>query len=109
MLSAYREVPCESTGYSPFELLYGRTVRGPLAVIKETWLEGPSSEENLITHVLEIRRRLPTMQQVVQENLKQAQGKQKRWYDSHSSERRLEAGDKALVLLPTPGSKLEMK
>ena len=30
---AYREVPCESTGYSPFELLYGRTVRGPLAVI----------------------------------------------------------------------------
>ena len=109
MLSAYREVPCESTGYSPFEFLYGRTVRGPLAVIKETWLEGPSSEENLITHVLEIRRRLPTMQQVVQENLKQAQGNQKRWYDSHSSEQRLEAGDKALVLLPTPGSKLEMK
>ena len=109
LLFAYREVPCESTGYSPFELLYGRTVRGPLAVIKETWSEGQSSEENLITHVLEIRRRLATMQQVVQENLKQAQGKQKRWYDTHSSERRLEAGDKALVLLPSPGSKLEMK
>ena len=59
-------------------------MRGPLAVIKETWLEGQSSEENLITHVLEIRRRLATMQQVVQENLKQAQGKQKRWYDTRS-------------------------
>ena len=69
---------------SPFELLYGRTVRGPLAVIKETWLEGQPSEENLITRVLEIRRRLATMQQVVQENLKQAQGKQKRWYDTRS-------------------------
>ena len=55
-----------------------------LAVIKETWLEGFSSEENLITHVLEIRRRLATIQQVVQENLKQAQGKQKRLYDVHS-------------------------
>ena len=69
MLVAYREVPCESGAYSPFELLYWRTVRRPLAVIKGTWLEGLSSEENLITHVLEIRRRLATIQQVVQENL----------------------------------------
>ena len=109
LLFAYREVPCESTGYSPFELLYGRTVRGPLAVIKETWTERTSAEDNLITHVLEIRRRLATMQQVVQENLKRAQGKQKRVYDTHSTKRRLEVGDKALVLLPTPGSKLEMR
>ena len=28
VLFAYREVPQESTGYSPFELLYGRDVRG---------------------------------------------------------------------------------
>ncbi|KAK3701802.1 hypothetical protein QZH41_005161 [Actinostola sp. cb2023] len=31
MLFAYREVPQESTGFSPFELLYGRRVRGPRA------------------------------------------------------------------------------
>ena len=104
-----REVPSESTGYSPFELLYERMVRGPLAVIKETCLERKSSEDNLVTHVLEIRRRLATMQRVVQENLKEAQGKQKQLHDTHSSKRRLEVGDKALVLLPTPGSKLEMK
>ncbi|CAM4682003.1 unnamed protein product [Caretta caretta] len=29
LLFAYREVPKESTGFSPFELLYGRRVRGP--------------------------------------------------------------------------------
>jgi transposase InsO family protein len=35
VLFAYREVPCQSTGYSPFELLYGRTVRGPFSLITD--------------------------------------------------------------------------
>ena len=30
LLFAYREAPQEATGFSPFELLYGRTVRGPV-------------------------------------------------------------------------------
>ncbi len=33
LLFAYREVPQASTGFSPFELLYGRRVRGPLDVL----------------------------------------------------------------------------
>ena len=32
-LLAYREVTQCSTGFSPFELLYGRDVRGPLDVL----------------------------------------------------------------------------
>ena len=106
---AYREVPTESIGYSPFELLYGRTVRGPLAVIKETWLENRPDRSNLTSYVLEMRKKLTPMHQVVQKNLEKAQGKQKQVYDTHSSMRRFDVGDKALVLLPTPGSKLEVK
>ena len=108
LLFAYREVPCESTGYSPFELLYGRSVRGPLAIIKETWLEKHPSMESLVSHVLEIRRRLAMMQKAVQEHMAKTQRTQKRLYDVRSSKRRLEVGDKALILLPTPGSKLEV-
>ena len=37
VLFAYREVPHTSTGFSPFELIYGHDVRGPLEVLKETW------------------------------------------------------------------------
>lgn len=37
LLFAYREVPQESLGYSPFELIYGRSVRGPMDVLKELW------------------------------------------------------------------------
>ncbi|KAG6930496.1 hypothetical protein G0U57_003644, partial [Chelydra serpentina] len=37
LLFAYREVPQESTGFSPFELLYGRRVRGPLDLMRDEW------------------------------------------------------------------------
>lgn len=37
LLFAYRETPHDSTGFAPFELLYGRVVRGPLVVINELW------------------------------------------------------------------------
>ena len=38
LLFAYRGVPCQSTGYSPFELLYGRTVCGLLSLTTEAWI-----------------------------------------------------------------------
>ncbi|XP_042247194.1 uncharacterized protein LOC121882816 [Thunnus maccoyii] len=41
-LFAYREVPQASTGFSPFELLYGWDVQGPLDLLLKTW-EAPAS------------------------------------------------------------------
>lgn len=41
---AVREVPQASTGFSPFELLYGRQPRGLLDVLREEW-ETPASTE----------------------------------------------------------------
>ena len=38
LLFTYCEVLQDSMGFSPFELLYGRDVRGPLDVLKETWV-----------------------------------------------------------------------
>ena len=35
VLFVYREMPQSSTGFSPFGLVYGRDVRGPLDVLKE--------------------------------------------------------------------------
>jgi len=35
LLFAYREVLQETTGFSPFDLLYERQVRGPLDVLRE--------------------------------------------------------------------------
>jgi transposase InsO family protein len=34
LLFALRDAPQSSTGFSPFELLYGRSVRGPMSILK---------------------------------------------------------------------------
>ena len=50
LLFAYREVPQESLGFSPFEMLYGRSVRGPMSILKELWTHDISDAETK-THV----------------------------------------------------------
>ena len=49
------------------------------------------------------------MTKVVHENLKEAQRKQKAWYDQNARERTLQEGDLVLVLLPTSSNKLAAK
>ena len=44
----YRAVPQASTGLSPFELLYGRSVRGPLDILREMWEASTKSSENIV-------------------------------------------------------------
>ena len=55
LLIAYREVPHTSTGFSPFDLLYGRHVRGPLDILKETRQVSEKSEEIVVSYILSIR------------------------------------------------------
>lgn len=55
ILFAYREVPNESTGFAPFELLYGRHIRGPLAILKEEWEESSDSKTSVLSYLLERR------------------------------------------------------
>ena len=87
LLFAYREVPQASTGFSPFELLYGHHVRGPLDVLSETWQSSTKSEESVVSHVLSIQDKLEKMKYITDSNLEQAQLRQKVWYDKNSRER----------------------
>ncbi len=68
LLFAVREVPQASTGFSPFELLYGRQPRGVLDVLRETWEEVPSESKKEIQHVLDLRTKLHTLGQLSMEN-----------------------------------------
>ena len=106
LLFAYREVPQASTGFSPFDLLYGRDVRGPLDVLRDTWESGTASDENVISYVMSTREKLSQMAEIVKENLTKAQLHQKTWYDKRARLREFKRGDLVLVLLPTTSNKL---
>ena len=53
LLFAVRESEQESLGFSPFELVYGREVRGPLKLLMEHWLIEEESG-NLLDKVSEL-------------------------------------------------------
>ena len=54
---AAREVPQESLGFAPFELLYRRSVRGPMAILRELWSQEVNDEQILSSYqyVIELR------------------------------------------------------
>ena len=106
LLFAYREVPQESTGYSPFELLYGRDVRGPLDILKESWCGEKRSDPSVVAYVVMMRERLERMAAEARNNLEMSRSKQNTWYDRGEREISFQPGDEVLVLLPTSSSKL---
>ena len=108
LLFAIREVPQESLGFSPFELLYGRNVKDPMAILRELWSGEAPDEQVLSTYqyVIELRDRLEQTCKLAHENLKKVQIKQKAYYDRRARSRKFDVGDKVLLLLPTDSNKL---
>ncbi|KAJ8032705.1 hypothetical protein HOLleu_26306 [Holothuria leucospilota] len=111
LLFAYREAPQESLGFSPFELMYGRTVRGPLTILKELWSGEVDHEEvkNTYQYVVDLRERLDRTCQMAQEEISKASKRYKKYYDARTRDRKFSLGDKVLVLLPTESNKLLMQ
>ena len=111
VLFAYREVPQDSTKFSPFEMLYGRSVRGPMEILKQVWTDDVPDEEtrNTYQYVLELRERLAQTCQLAHEELRKAKMVQKNYYDRKARERKMVAGDKVLLLLPSDNKKLLMQ
>ena len=107
-LFAVHESVQESLGFSPFELVFGHTPRGPLKLLKEVWLTEDSSD-GILTHVSDVRDRLCRANDLVQQKLKESQGKMKTWYDRKARVRTFHPGDKVLVLLPIHASPLQAR
>ena len=108
LLFASRDSPNESTGFSPFELVYGHEVRGPLKLIKERFM-AQDDDVNLLDYVSKFRERLTKACEVAREHLKTSQDKMKKNADKNAKARSFKPGDKVLVLLPLQGEPLKAK
>ena len=71
----------ESLGVSPFELVFGHTVRGPWKLLKEKFLSDDDSSLTLISVFVYIKSRLSKACETTLSNLKSAQNKMKSHYD----------------------------
>ena len=109
LLFAVRESVQESLGFSPFELVFGHTVRGPLKLLKEKFLSDDDSSLNLLQYVSDFKNRLSKACDAARSNLKSTQSKMKIRYDENAKDRNFEPGDKVLALLPIPGRPLQAR
>uniref|UniRef100_A0A671UEB7 Gypsy retrotransposon integrase-like protein 1 n=1 Tax=Sparus aurata TaxID=8175 RepID=A0A671UEB7_SPAAU len=106
LLFAAREVVQESLGFSPAELVFAHTVRGPLKLLQEKWLGG-DEQKNLCDYVSDFRSRLHHACELAKENMSVAQTKMKTWFDVGAKSRSFNPGDKVLMLSPIHGSTLQ--
>ena len=60
LLLAFRESVQECLGFSPFELVFGHTVRGHLKLLKEKVLSQEDTPLNLLQYVTDFRSQLLT-------------------------------------------------
>jgi len=84
VLFAHREVPVKTLGCSPFELMVGRTVPGPLQLVKSAWLQETdlsSAKQNVVEFILNTRERLRHALDLANTHAAQERSKAKVWYD----------------------------
>ena len=107
---ALREVPSETTQLSPFEIVFGRKVRGLLTLAREEFEGTVKTHQTLkipaAKYVSDLQERLRAVLEAAAINTRATQDRNKRYFDRRSTVRRLELDDKALVLMPTSSNKL---
>ena len=84
---AYCAVPQDTTEFSPFELLYGREVRGSLDLLEEVLEANKNSDKSVVSHILLVHEWMEEMSELVEENVGAVQMRQKKWYDQTARER----------------------
>lgn len=109
-LFAMREMPSDSLGFSPFELLYGRRVRGPLTILHDLWSNRKVDVETRTTYefIFELRNRLEETAEIVASNANISANRYKKYFDRKSTQRSFKPNDEVLVLLPESSNKLLM-
>lgn len=105
---ALRTAPHETTGFTPAELVYGRRLRSPLRMLRESW-EGQGDDPVVVEYVLTLLDRLTKAQELTESAMTKAQQKAKLYYDRTAKARHFAVGDRVMLLRPSQKNKLEVQ
>ncbi|XP_066987473.1 uncharacterized protein [Macrobrachium rosenbergii] len=95
-LFAARHAPSETTGYSPFELLYAHSTRAPLDILYDAWAD--PTQMGLAAELPTIQKNLRAAWAVAQATEAATQERVKMKFDKAARSRSFETGDQVLVL-----------
>ena len=101
LLFAYRDTHHCVTGFSPFSLLFGREVKGPLGLVHSSWLDGECEAAGAGEWLIALKQQMAEMSKVVSEREKLEKCKMKQVFDRTAKSKSFEVGD--LVLVRKPG------
>lgn len=108
MLFALRSVAHEATGFSPAELVYGRGMRSPIRLLRESW-ESRGSDPTVVEYILALLERFRSSREIAETNMRASQERAKRYYDKNARFRQYSEGDAVLLLRPSRANKLEVQ
>ncbi|XP_069183685.1 uncharacterized protein [Procambarus clarkii] len=108
LLFAVRSVPNESLGISPFEIIYGHSVRGPLEVARYHWLDEETNVD-VVDWLSTNKGRLFSAWEMAKKTLEDMQKTTKSRYDKRTKQRDFLVGDLVLVCTPTVTGSLSAK
>ena len=97
LLCDIREVPQASTGFSPFDLVYGRRPRGLLDLVIETWESESSPHKTVVELISQMRERVAKVMPLVREHMQKARDAQRREYNRSTKVRLFQGGDRVAV------------
>ena len=96
LVHAYNCIKHESTGFSPYLLLFGREPKLPIDVAFGIDKDVPNSQ-SYSEYVTDLQNRIKESFEVVNRNANKAREKQKAYYDLKARAAKLELGDRVLV------------
>ena len=110
LLFVIREVPCESLAISPFEMLYGHKVRGPLQIVKDKLMDSVQVEETTVNqYIQKLKGNIEKIHEFALSHLGKNQEEMKLRYNKNVKVRKFNVGDFVLAFFPIPGSPFKSK
>ena len=107
ILWAYRGSKHSSTGFSPYELLYGKAMKTPIDQLAKYWQgEKQGKEVAIVPYLRHLREKLSTIRELASENERKAKSCHKLYRDRKAKNRNFEVGDQVLVFRPRKLNKL---